>query len=142
MTLRVFSIALAAAYVGGCSVAPYKFPESPPRRDLVALDKSRVTVTSEVRYSPTLTSVVFPAGDYLPVRKTHDGIYYESPRGLLVLPVAGTGFLVSGGIFRRTDSTAPYEFEVYGVPLAQPLHSMWGLNLNEKISCDPRCQFR
>lgn len=133
---------VAAALLSSCSVAPYKYPDTPPRQDLAALDSTRIVVKQEFRYSPTLTSIVFPAGEYVPVKRDAGGIYYESPRGLLILPVAGQGSLVRGGIYRRQDPAAHYQFAVYGGITTEPLHSMWGLNLNEKIECMPACQFK
>src|SRR5579883_2556425 len=144
--MRYFVPVVAAIGVIGaaaCSVAPYEFPDNPPRHDLVATDATRIVVKQEFRYSPTLTSIVFPTGEYLPVRADSGGTYYESPRGLLILPVAGQGFLVRGGIYRR--SSVPergYEFNAYGEFGTQPLHSMLGLNLNERINCTPSCSFR
>jgi hypothetical protein len=135
-------VCTAAALLSGCSVAPYKYPDTPPRQDLVPVDSTRIVVKEEFRYSPTLTSIVLPAGEYVPVKKDAGGTYYESPRGLLILPVAGQGSLVRGGIYRRQDPAANYQFNVYGGMVTEPLHSMWGLNLNEKVECTPACQFK
>ena len=141
--MRRFAPAIAGTLcLIGCSVAPYKFPDTPARQDLVAIDSTRVVVKQEFRYTPTLTGVVLPAGEYLPVKRDAVGTYYESPRGLLILPAAGQGFLVRGGIFRRQNTTANYQFDVYGGTVREPLHNMWGLNLTEKIECTPACQFK
>lgn len=137
------SVILLSLFMGACSVAPYRFPNDPPRQDLVPVDGTRITVKEEFRYSPTLTSIVLPVGEYLPVKTDAAGTYYESPRGLLILPVAGQGFLVRGGIYRlHTVPERGYEFSVYGWLLMHPLHSMWGLNLKDKISCSPACSFK
>ena len=95
----------------------------------------------EFRYLPSLTALVLPAGEYLPVRADAGGTFYESPRGILILPVTGTGYVVRGGIYRGNDTTANYQFSVYGSFVTQPLHSMWGLDLNEMIACTPKCAF-
>src|SRR5579863_8702811 len=102
-------VCITAALLSGCSVAPYKYPDTPPRQDLVPLDSTRIVVKEEFRYSPTLTSIVLPAGEYVPVKKDAAGTYYESPRGLLILPVAGQGSLVRGGIYRRQDPAVNYQ---------------------------------
>jgi hypothetical protein len=128
--------------LAACSVAPYRFPDTPPRQDLVPIDATRIVVKEEFRYSPTLTSIVLPAGEYAPVKADSAGTYYESPRGLLILPVVGQGIMVRGGIFRLRDATANYQFTVYGWLDPEPLHNMWGLNLNEKIECTPACAFK
>ena len=140
--LGTFVVSCALTLFAGCSVAPYKYPDVPPRQDLVALGNTRIFVKQEFRYVPTLTAIVLPAGEYLPVRTDADGTYYESPRGLLVLPAAGAGFLVRGGIYRRLDVSRGYEFSLFGPPLAEPLHSMWGLSLKGKIECTPACVFK
>jgi hypothetical protein len=129
----------------GCSVAPYTFPDKGVRTDLQAIDLTRITVKAEFRYSPTLTSYVLPAGNYVPIRSDADGTYYESPRGVLVLPVAGS-YVVEGGIYRRNNAKANYPFSVYvNMPgmgwTFLELHSMWGLDLNEKIECVPPYAF-
>ncbi len=139
---RLVAAIAGTVCVTGCSVAPYKYPDTPARQDLVALDSTRILVKQEFRYTPTLTSVVLPAGEYVPVKRDAVGTYYESPRGLLILPAAGKGLLVRGGIFRRRDTTANYQFDVYGGMVREPLHSMWGLNLTEKIECTPACEFK
>ena len=139
------STAILCAVTGllsACSVAPYRYPDTPLRQDLVPLDSTRIVVKEEFRYSPTMTSMVLPAGEYIPVKKDAAGTYYESPRGLLILPVAGQGTLVHGGIYRRRDPAVNYQFSVYGGMVTEPLHNLRGLNLNEKIACTPACQFK
>jgi hypothetical protein len=129
-----------AVTLAGCSVAPYRFPDTPPR-ELVAIDSTHILVKEQFGYSGRLTSVVFPAGEYLPVRKDATGVYYESPRDVLILPVGGQRSLVRGGIYRRTDS-ARHEFAFYGGPIVkEALHNLSGLDLNRKIECTPACLF-
>ncbi len=135
-----------AAIVSGCNVAPYNWPENGKRVEVHAINSTRIAVKEEFRYSPTLTSYVLPAGEYLPSRSDVGGTYYESARGILVLATTG-GFVVNGGIYRRTDPKANYPFAVYvNMPVAGwtlvDLHSLWGLNLNEKVVCDPPYVFK
>jgi len=139
-------LVLVIALVSGCNVAPYNWPDNGKRMSATAIDATRITVKEEFRYSPTLTSYVLPTGEYLPIRSDAGGTYYASPRGILVLATTG-GFVVEGGIYRRSDSRANYQFAVY---LKKPalgwtfvdLHSLWGLNLNEKIDCIPPGSFK
>jgi hypothetical protein len=63
-----------------------------------------------------------------------------------VLPATGS-FVVEGGIYRRTNPNANYPFAIYiKMPVMGwtfvDLHSMWGLNLNEKIKCIPAYEFK
>src|SRR6266566_5572168 len=108
-TLKAIIPVLVVLYLCGCgSVAPYHFPDTGAPADLHAVNATRVTVKKEFRYSPTLTSYVLPAGDYVPVGLNAGGTYYESPRGILVLPAAGSSFLVRGGIYRRNKTKTSY----------------------------------
>jgi hypothetical protein len=122
-------------------VAASKFPDTPPRQDLVALDSTRIVVKEEFKYLPTLTAVILPAGEYVPVKRDAEGTYYESRRGVLIQPVAGSGSVVPGGIYRRQNASGDYQFDVYGGVIRESLHNMWGLNLNEKVECTPACKF-
>jgi len=137
---------LAVLLVSGCSIAPYYFPDNGVRADLHAINATHITVKKEFRYSPTLTSYVLPAGEYVPIRSDANGTYYGSPRGILVLPVVGS-YVVDGGIYRRSDAKATYQFAIYvNMPIMGwmfwDLHSMWGLNINEKIECLPAYEFK
>jgi len=139
-------LVLVVALVSGCNVAPYNWPDNGQRVAAVAINDTRITVKEEFRYSPTLTSYVLPAGEYLPIRSDAGGTYYSSPRGILVLAATG-GFVVEGGIYRRSDPRANYEFAVCVKTPALgwtfvDLHSLWGLNLNEKINCIPPASFK
>jgi hypothetical protein len=131
-----------ALLISACSALPAKFPESSPRTDLIAIDVTRIRVKDQFKYSPSLTALVLPEGEYIPVKSDRSGTYYQSPRGILVVPVAGAPFLVAGGILRRGDPTVNYPFAVYGGPMAEPLHNMLGLHLDDKIECMPACQFK
>jgi hypothetical protein len=137
---------LAVTALASCSIAPYYFPKTRLRENVVAIDATRVTVKAQFRYSPSLTSYVLPAGEYLPVRRDSMGTYYESPYGVLVLPVVSP-FIAPGGIYRRSDTNAHYQFAIYcyyapeSSPMVWDLHSMWGLNLNDKIECSPPFRF-
>ena len=143
----IIAVAVVLNFCGCGSVAPYHFPDTGAPADLHAVNATRVTVKKEFRYSPTLTSYVLPEGDYVPVRLAAGGTYYESPRGILVLPAAGSSFLVRGGIYRRNETKTSYPFCVYlympvGGLTFVDLHSLWGLNLNEKIECEPVYVFK
>jgi hypothetical protein len=128
--------------ISGCSALPAKFPESSPQADLVAINDTRVRVKDQFKYAPTLTTIVLPEGEYVPVKSDGSGTYYQSPRGVLVIPIAGAQFIVAGGIFRSVNPTLTYPFSVYGSLSVEPLHNMLGLNLNDKIECTPACQFK
>jgi len=146
MKKSVSFFALVIAFVSGCNVAPYSWPDDGKRVEATAIDETRITIKEEFRYSPTLTSYVLPAGEYLPIRSDAGGTYYSSPRGILVLATTG-GFVVNGGIYRRSDSKANYQFAVYvNMPALGwafvDLHSLWGLNLNEKIISSPPYVFK
>jgi hypothetical protein len=137
---------LALLIFSSCNLAPYSFPDNGVRPNFQAIDSTRITVKKEFRYLPTLTSYVLPTGDYVPIRSDAGGTYYGSPRGVLVLPATGS-FVVEGGIYRRSNPKANYPFAIYikmpglGWTLVD-LHSMWGLNLNEKIECVPAYEFK
>jgi hypothetical protein len=146
MKILVPFLALLTTLISGCNIAPYRWTDNGKRVAIQAIDSTRITVKEEFRYSPTLTSYVLPAGEYLPVRSDADGTYYESARGILVLATTG-GFVVRGGIYRRSDPNANYPFAVYvNMPVLGwtlvDLHSLWGLNLNEKIVCNPPHVFK
>lgn len=147
MSPRVLLLAISSLLIfSGCNIAPYHFPDDGVKASFQAIDSTRITVKQEFRYSPTLTSYVVPAGECVPIRSDAEGTYYGSPRGILILVATG-GFVVEGGIYRRADPKANYPFALF---LKMPggewsfvdLHSMWGLNLNEKIECVPAHVFK
>ncbi len=146
MKALILSLVLLTAITSACNVAPYNWPDNGKRVEVQPIDLTRITVKEEFRYSPTFTSYVLPTGDYLPARSDAGGTYYESPRGILVLPTTG-GFVVNGGIYRRNDPNANYPFAIYvnmpatGWSLVD-LHSLWGLDLNQKIVCTPPASFK
>lgn len=144
-TIAPLFTVLALLSLSACNIAPYSFPDNGVRANYQAIDATRITVKNEFRYLPTLTSYVLPAGEYVPIQSDAGGTYYGSPRGILVLAATG-GFVVEGGIYRRADPKANYPFAIYiKMPVMGwtfvDLHSMWGLNLNEKIECIPTYVF-
>jgi len=134
-----FLCAVGILGVVGCSALPQEFPSDASRKSLVPIDTTRIVVREAFKYSPSLTSIVLPADEYVPVRAGSGGTFYESPRGIMIVPVAGSSYLTAGGIYRSSDPAAKNPLSVYGAPVTWPLHSVLGLNLKTKIECIPKC---
>jgi hypothetical protein len=139
MLHKTLSLALLGLLVG-CSALPQTFPADAPRRNLVPVDTSQVVVKEEFEFAPSLTGMVLPADVYIPVRRDKNETYYESPRGILIVPAVGAPYLVRGGILRDNDPSKKYPLSIYGAPLTWPLDSGFGARVKGKIECTPACE--
>jgi hypothetical protein len=123
-----------------CSALPQTFPSDAPRRSLVAVDATQIVVKENLKIAPSLTAIVLPADTYIPVRTDHSGTFYESPRGILIVPVVGAPFLVSGGLYRTSDASKRYQLSIYGALVTWPLNVRYGARLKGIIECTPTCE--
>lgn len=123
-----------------CSALPQTFPANAARKSLDPINESRVVVKQDLKIAPSLTALVLPADTYVPVRTDRAGTYYESPRGIMLVPVAGAPLLVPGGIYRSSDPAQRYQLSIYGAPITWPLNVRYGAHLQGVIECTPTCE--
>lgn len=123
-----------------CNALPEAFPTNAARKALTPLDQSKVVVKRDLKVAPSLTAIVLPADVYVPVRKNATGTFYESPRGILLVPVAGSPSVMAGGIYRSNDPAKRFQLSIYGAPIMWPLDVRYGTVLKGNVECTPDCE--
>ena len=123
--------------LSACSAIPHTSPADTPHKELRPIDASRVVLKQDLTIAPSLTAIVLPADEYVPVRADQSGTYYESPRGIMLVPGAGAPYLVAGEIYRSSDPAKKYQLSIYGAPITWPLNVRYGAHLQGIIECTP-----
>ena len=139
---KIISVsAICTLLLCSCASVPDQWPKS--ATVLEPMNETNIHVIKGFKYSPTFTSLILPPGDYVPVKKDERGTYYAAPTKILISTLGGS-FYTDGGIVRHTENcgmSVYYQLPGFGVTF-QCLHSMWGLNLNEIVKCNPAYEFR
>src|SRR5881394_2254096 len=95
--MRLLLLAVTALFVAGCAnTAPQAAGPAPP---ISPIDGSSIVIKQDLRFLPSLSGYLLPAGTYLPVRRDAQGTFYQSPSGVVALSITG-GIRYPGGIYR------------------------------------------
>lgn len=147
--VKLLSLFLALVTALGLAVCAGVSEASAPQMatsPITPIDETYMEVVEQFTFLPSFTGYTFPAGRYLPVKREHGGVFYESPVGIKVRTLGGS-YVVKGGIFRgdpnaRNESAVRvYAYMPAGGLQTVPLHSMIGLDLNKKMRCVPPLSF-
>ncbi len=103
---------------------------------MVPIDGSSIVIKQDLRFVPSLSGYLLPAGTYLPVRKDAQGTYYQSPSGVVALSFTG-GIRYPGGIYRFKYRDGSVGLKVWCKTMfgmdTRELYSMIGANLEKHL---------
>ena|SRR5712692_9854913 len=135
--MKFLILAVATLIVAGCaSPAPQPAATAPP---ISPIEGSSIVVKQDLRFLPSLSGYVIPAGTYLPVSRDAHGIYYQSPKGITALGPLGGPYYPVGGIYRFRHRDGSVGLKVWcrsagGGLTTRELYSMIGANLEKNIA--------
>src|SRR6266487_4072560 len=109
--MKPLVLAFALVLVSGCA-------STPPAASTVAtpakpIDGSSILIKKDLRFLPSLSDYLLPAGIYLPVSRDAHGVFYQSPTGIAALGPWGGPHYPVGGIYRFRYKDGSIGFKVW-----------------------------
>ena len=132
--MKTLVFGIIALLTAGCASTSQN--AATPATAFQPIDGSSIVIKQDLRFLPSLSGYLLPAGTYLPVSKDAQGVYYQSPTGVVALSVVG-GTRYPGGIYRFRYRDGSVGLKVWCKTVLgmekRDLYSMIGANLEKNL---------